>query len=551
MISITSRNKRNWSMYRLTLALSLSPLVITGCSKEAEMKQEKTADVQASTQVKKKPNLLYIFPDQLRLYSMGLWQQSGYDKVLRTKGDPVYTPAIDQLAKESVVFTQVVSNHPVCSPHRAMLMSGMWPSQNGVEDLNTKVNRSQGLREDITTFTDVLNEAGYDTAYVGKVHWQRINKVFDKDGNYVGSEQAPGGFVPNPFDNYIPPGIGRRGNEYWFQSIGDVHNDNKTYSSEPELVGGHKDGDFHSPHQFSVDVEADVIVKYLKNENGERDPNKPFSIVWAPNPPHNPYSSIEDTKVSVYEQYYKGLPADELLIRDNVKANKSSSVLPWNGDSRAIANTPQAETAVPIYLSHVTAVDQQVAKVLQALEAAGEAENTIIVYTTDHGEMMGSQSLMAKNYIYEESFRVPFILKAPSIAHRTDDLMLSTVDIMPTLLALMGLADQIPKTVAGTDYSTGVKTGQYNQKPASALYMNMSRKGVRTDRYSYVVIKTGETELYDNIEDPYQLKNLLPNDIPDQDYTFLKEQLGYWLTEAQDGWAEQHKHPQLISYPNS
>ncbi|WP_158969927.1 sulfatase [Paraglaciecola sp. L3A3] len=551
MINITTLNKLSWTKCRISLALSLSTLLMGACSTDSPQTQEKSENLVSSTAVTKKPNLLYIFPDQLRLYSMGLWSQSGYDKVLRTKGDPVYTPAIDQLAKDSVIYTQVVSNHPVCSPHRAMLMSGMWPSQNGVEDLNTKVNRTQGLRQDITTFTDVLNDAGYDTAYVGKVHWQRIKKVFDKDGNYVGTEEAPGGFVPNPFDNYVPPGVERRGNEYWFQSVGDVHNDNKAYSSEPDLVAGKKDGDFHNPHQFSVDVEADVIVKYLKNENGERDPSKPFSIVWAPNPPHNPYSDVGDTKASVYEQYYQGLPADELLVRDNVKADKSSRVVPWNGDPRAVANTPKAETAIPIYLSHVTAVDQQVAKVLQALEAAGEADNTIIVYTTDHGEMMGSQSLMAKNYMYEESFRVPFILKAPNVAHRIDDLMLSTVDIMPTLLSLMGLADNIPATVSGRDYSTGVKTGQYQQKPASALYLNMSRKGVRTDRYSYVVIKTGETELYDNINDPYQLKNLHPSDIPASDYKFLKEQLGYWLIEAQDGWAEQGKHAQLITYPNS
>jgi arylsulfatase A-like enzyme len=123
------------------------------------------------------PNLLFIFPDQFRLHALGIWQEPGYRDAVRGVTDPVHTPVLAKLAKESVLFTQAVSTHPVCSPYRAMLMSGMYPSRNGVMDLNCRNGRTQGLHHDITCFTDVLSDAGYATAYVGKTHWERTEPL--------------------------------------------------------------------------------------------------------------------------------------------------------------------------------------------------------------------------------------------------------------------------------------------------------------------------------------------------------------------------------------
>ena len=108
------------------------------------------------------PNMLFIFPDQMRMHALGIWSEPGYDTLLNTVGDPVHTPNLDQLARDWILFTQAYSTRPVCSPYRAMLMSGMYADRNGVP-MNCKVNRNVGLRHDIPALTDILADEDYET----------------------------------------------------------------------------------------------------------------------------------------------------------------------------------------------------------------------------------------------------------------------------------------------------------------------------------------------------------------------------------------------------
>ncbi len=207
-----------------------------------------------------------------------------------------------------------------------------------------------------------------------------------------------------------------------------------------------------------------------------------------------------------------------------------------------------------IYLSLIRSIDKEIGRVLDTLEECGEADNTIIVFTTDHGEMLGSHSVMGKNSIYDESFLVPFIISYPGVIEpRTDDLLLGSVDIMPTLLSMMGLKDMIPNSVAGVDYSQGVMTGEYSNcgKPKTALYLFPSRKGVRSDRYTYGVDKNGGYHLFDNHADPYQMRSIKLDDIPTEDAEMLKRELGEWLKVAQDSWFSERicEKQGLITYP--
>ena len=354
---------------------------------------------------------------------------------------------------------------------------------------------TDGLRHDIPCITDVLADSGYETAWVGKTHWERNDPVFDENENYVGSTTAPGGHHMNDYDTYIPPGAGRHGSEYWFQCVKDVHWDPRVYSSDPSRIDGKEDGKQHRPKEYSPRLEADVMIDYLKNTHGARDPSKPFCAFWSPNPPHSPYSSEEDCDPVAWREHYRDRSPQELLVRDNV----------IEGDSR-----PLAEKRAPFYFANVTGVDTQIGRVLDALEASGEADNTIVIFTSDHGEMMGSQGRFGKLVIFEESFCVPYLVRFPGhIRHRLEDLMISTVDIMPTVLGLMGLQDRIPSTVAGRDFSHELLTGDWrNQpKPESALFLGYGNqfKGVRTDRYSYQIDEGGDQSVWDNLQDPYQM----------------------------------------------
>lgn len=497
-----------------------------------------TGESKADTPKKKQPNLLYIFPDQYRIQSLSIWRERQYQNALRGVTDPVATPNLDRLAKQGVLFNQVCSTQPVCSPHRAMLMSGMYSRRNGVEYLNCKKDRFQGLHQHITCFTDVLSNAGYETAYVGKTHWERTEPLFDSSFNYVGTKEAPGGHYANPFDTYIPPGRGRHGNKYWFQNIGDRHKNALSYSSEPSLVANKQDGRPHRHQRFTPRLEADVIVDYLKNTDGQRDTNKPFSMIWSPNPPHNPYTDVDrDCDRAMYEKYYADMPLEEVLNRPNQKVSDKNI----------------SEITGRIYFALVSSIDEQVGRVLQALEESGEADNTIVVFTSDHGEMMGSHGRMGKNLIYDESFLVPFMMRYPGVLdHRVEDLMLGTVDIMPTLLGLMGLQDQTPKTVEGFNYAQGITKNDYasQAKPKSALYISANRdKGLRTDQYTYYVPTKEAPYVFDNAADPYQLNPLPVDQIPSQDKAFLQQELGNWLATSQDHWFDDRTRQDAITYP--
>lgn len=487
---------------------------------------------------RKQPNILYVFPDQMRREAMGFWRKKGFKGALRTKSDPVVTPTLDKLAEDSVVFTQAISTCPVCSPYRAMLMSGTYPQTNGVH-INCRKDRQDHLRHDLVCFTDVLAQAGYETSYVGKTHWERNEPLFDEHGNYVGTTEAPGGHNMNDYDTYIPPGKGRHSNKYWFQCVKDVHKDPRVYSNDSDRIDGKKDGEQYRPKIYSPRLEADVIVDYLKNSSGRRDTSKPFSLIWAPNPPHNPYTSEDDCDEVAYRKFYKDKKPEELLIRPNIVESEAEVL-------------KRARTSVPFYFANVTGVDKQLGRVLEALEECGEADNTIIVFTSDHGEMMGSHNKFGKLVVYDEAFCVPLLIKYPGkTSKRLEDLMITPVDMMPTLLGMLGLSHLIPETVEGKNYSTEILQGDWSKtpKPKSALFLTQTSKGLRTNRYTFYLDDQGDQLLFDNEEDPYQMNPLALENIPPADADFIRSELGQWLKVSSDAWYTEKKFSNLIQYP--
>lgn len=487
------------------------------------------------------PNIIFVFPDQFRRQAMGFWSKDKYRGALNGNSDPVHTPNLDSFADESIVFNQAISSQPVCSPFRAMLMSGRFPEQNGVK-INCKAGRDSSLREDIECFTDVLAKAGYSLGYIGKLHLDKPLPHFDREGNYVGG--AGGYFIDGSpegstdcWDMYTPPGPKRHSIDYWY-SYG-------TFDKHKNPHYWDTDGNRHDINTWSPIHEADKAIDYIKNTHGQREPEKPFCLFVAMNPPHSPYNSIHDTDEEAYEKYYSPSVVKDvsnLLNRKNV-----------TGD---IANDK-----VRYYFSHITGVDKQFGRILEAIEECNIKDNTIVVFTSDHGDMMGSHNLLAKNVPYEESIGIPFIIRYPAkLSHRIEDLLLSPVDIMPTLLGLVGLQGKIPEGVQGTDYSQLLINPDSSDivKPKSALYIfegdgSVQMRGVRTNRHTMVIEIDRETNsrkllLYDNIEDPYQLNNLSVDDLDRETLDFLTGELAYWLKKADDEWYRNRLCGDLIQY---
>lgn len=487
--------------------------------------------------VKKSPNVVIIVADQMRRAAMGFWSKPQYKNLLSGASDPVITPNLDNLADNGMVFNQAIANFPLCSPFRGMLMSGMYPNKNGVNNNTRKDRPNTGLRIDIDTLTEVFHRAGYNTALVGKAHWQNNLPLFDKSGNYKGSSQSPGGHFLSitDYDTYIPPGPGRQEIEYWYQSIGHDHDQPVIYSNDSHLINGAKDGSPFYPKEYSSVNQANVIIDYIENNREQRDTNKPFSILWSMDPPHNPYEEIEDTDPEIFNKYYKDLAVQELLNRPNV-------------------DIETAKKNFRIYFSMITLIDREIGRVINTLKEQGLDKDTLIVFTADHGEMMGSHSKMAKNVVYEESLSIPLIMNYPKgLPHQVNDLLIGVPDFMPTILGLVGLEEQIPKNIHGVNYANYLTQSDNKQvKPKSSLYIGKaSELGVRTDQYTYAINKNGNLiALFDNIKDPYQLSLLALSEIPVADQNLLKDELGYWLKKIDHEWYKNQKYTTYIKYPN-
>ncbi len=437
--------------------------------------------------------------------------------------DPVVTPNLDSFAKESVILTHATSTSPVCSPYRAMLFTGKYPHGNGVLVNVNSLSSPRGnfLKDGERCFSDVLKDEGYSQGYIGKLHLHAPdpNPPYD-----YGQGPLAGGVV---WDAWTPPGPGRHGFDFWY-SYGTANN-----HLAPHYWTG--DGDAKSSRvdidEWSVKHETDVAIRYIENEDGSyRDEAKPFSLFVSHNPPHSPYDKVPPE----YLEYYDDRTNEELLNRSNVR---------FEGRGK------EAREHAKNYFAAVTGIDEQFARILETLERRGLKDNTIVVFTSDHGEMMGSHGLMEKSVWYGESLRVPFIVRWPAcLKPRKDDLLIGSADIYPTLLGLMGFAESIPAACEGSNYAETIATGS-GPRPESAFYLCMpsrpeppidavDRRGVFTHAYTFAVEYGPQARpllyLFDDREDPYQLRNIA-SDRPEV-VRRMKAEFHAWLRRTNDPW---------------
>jgi len=281
--------------------------------------------------------------------------------------------------------------------------------------------------------------------------------------------------------------------------------------------------------EWSAKHETDVAIEYIRNEGGsQRDPDKPFSLIISHNPPHPPYPAVPRE----YLRSYEGMGLAELANRANF-------------DPDALGGEERAQTTLQQYFGAVTGVDEQFGRLLAALEDAGLHENTIVVFTSDHGDMLGSHGLFGKDVWYDESFRVPMMIRWPGhIAPGEDDLLIGTPDLMPTLLGLVGEGERVPEDTQGSDASRALLGDPY-ERPKSALYYTsppgrpeVGRRGVMTHSETFVIERgddgTERAILHDHDGDPYQLENVAARD-PER-ASDLEREVHQWRSRINDPW---------------
>jgi arylsulfatase A-like enzyme len=383
-------------------------------------------------------------------------------------GDPnCETPTLDTLARESIGFPNAVAGCPVCCPYRASLLTGQYPLTHGVF-----INDVE-LRPTGPSLAQAFAAGGYQTAYIGKWH------VYGSPDGRYGRRAA---FVPREK---------QLGFDYWkgFECTHDYWHSPYFFNDDPtpRLWEG------YDAFAQSRDA-ADYISRHAADA-------RPFLLTLSWGPPHFPLH----TAPPEYRQRYEGR---DLALRPNVPPELRN----------------QALDHLRGYYAHIAALDDCLRIVLDAIRAAGIGDDTVLLFTADHGEMAKSQGLETKLFPFDESVVVPFLLRDPRLRSRRAtspalSLPVDAPDVTPTLLGLVGLP--IPVTVEGRDWSPAIR----GEKPivgdeAALLLMpaeftelrsNGMRayRGLRTARHTYVRDALGPWLLFDNQRDPYQMRNLI------------------------------------------
>lgn len=418
----------------------------------------------------KKPNLIYVFADQLRYFSLGY---AGDENAL--------TPNIDALCEESTDLCQAVSGHPVCAPYRASLFTGKYTTSTGMVINEIRMNTNHH------TFADVLNENGYETAYIGKWHMYAAQL-----GNHYDAKNS-----------YIPKGRDRLGFDDYFAG----------YNFRHEYGVGTAYYHLDSPEKiyydkYEPDAQVDMTIEQLKRlSEGE----KPFALFLSIGTPHDPWVA-ENVPAECLERFQnKTFKLPENYLPDND---------PHADDWARLSEKERGELTewMRVYYAMVANLDDNIGRLMGAIKEMGLDENSIIVFTSDHGELFGAHGRRAKNIFYEEAVRVPFLMKWKGrLAERVKrDFVFNTVDIMPSLLSMMGLP--VPAEVEGKDLSACIEGTADTEKgalmmctgPTAVFGDGNEWRAYRTKRYTYAVFKADGMELlFDDQRDPYQMHNLM------------------------------------------
>jgi N-acetylglucosamine-6-sulfatase len=421
-----------------------------------------------------RPNMIVIVVDDLR------WDE------LSCSGHPVVrTPHIDRLAQEGARFRNAFATTPLCSPSRACLLTGQYTFQHGVLDNTNRSARSHEL----ATFPRQLHDAGYETSFIGKWH--------------MGNDDTP-----------------RPGFDFWASLAG------QGTSRDPLLnVSGQRE----QRSGYTTDVLSTIAVDYVRRAHA-----RPFCLFLAHKALHPELIQFDDGSVSdpsaakfVAADRHQALYRDAPIPR---RLNVTDSLDGKPALRRSIGNLPPLGPAtgtpddtVRDRWRMLAAVDEGLGQLLGALTEAGTLDNTVVVFTSDHGYWYGEHGLSVERRLaYEEGIRIPLLIRYPPRVRAgtlLDELAL-TLDLAPTLLSLAKTT--IPQSIAGRDLSPlWTRNGAVSWRQSflieyysDTVFPRIDRMGyqaIRTEQYKYIHYAqlNGMDELYDLWADPYELRNVL------------------------------------------
>lgn len=429
----------------------------------------------------KRPNIVFFYTEAQR------------PDALSFNGNPLLkTPNMDRIAREGVYFNNSFCVNALCSPARATALTGLYSHTSGAYG-----NASErALPPDIPILTDLLHEAGYDVAMVGKAH--APNGMRERYWDYYCAFNAPvtDYFSPSYFE-------GRKGKMGPEQVYRGSHQDD--FPDNPALGWTGK---------YADDWFTDKALDWLKEER-----ERPFCLLLWHQAPHGPFyrprrylNTYNGDAIPIpktFDADLQGYAGKPRAFADAV--NKIGTIETWD-KARTL------EELVKDYYAGFLAVDDNIGRVLDHLESAGELEDTVVLHSSDHGYFLGEWRCFDKRFMHEPSIRTPTMIRYPKElgAGKRVDQMVLNLDLAPTLLDLAGVA--IPPAMQGqslVDLAQGKQTAwrkdwlyEYFDYPGAEQVR--PHRGIRTERYKYIhyFLDPAEYELYDLKNDPGELQNL-------------------------------------------
>ena len=475
-----------------------------------------------------RPNVLFFMSDQQRLDTVSAY---GRNPICRT-------PHIDSLATRGVRFDSAFTPTAICSPARACFYTGLLPHKNGV------VNNGGVIRERVRGLNQYLDDAGYRSGYAGKWHVdeQRGPSDFGFVGKdflgyaFPGSKLLPGlqfGAKPrghNPYADYLE--------ERGFDPLPTV---SKRYvgtnpsNQDQEMFALH-DGPVESCIEYFVAEETIRVMDELA------DDDQPFFIwanFWGPHSPSlvpEPYFSMYNPDDIPEHPSYRETFANKPYRQQLIEKLWGLGDYDWKGFQEIGAR----------YFGHCTLIDDMVGRVLDHLAELGLADDTIIIYTADHGDCMGAHRLIEKGeFMYDEIYRIPLVVAHPDCEHpgAVCDEFVYLQELMPTILEAAGLeppaeldGQSILPATLGRDYRN-------DREEIYALFDRhftvVNQRMVRTRTHQFTFNSADQGELYDLEKDPHQLDNVYGHPAYEDVRLDLIERMGRHMEELDDplrGW---------------
>ena len=501
------------------------------------------------------PNVIIVICDDLN------------DAVHGMGGHPqAITPNIDALARQGIRFTNAQCNAPLCGPSRASLWSGLYPHTTGYFGYNQQPNhwRNNQVLSNTVTLFEHFSRSGYQVYATGKIHHnghEDLSIFNNADGSSGFKVKAS--FGPYPWDGEAATAsLQQRGvmhpdfpeslqGSRWSEGFGEVRNISEFYDGKGSWLYDHWGKEYIIKSEESRDLMPDEACTQYALSILEEKHQKPFLITLGYNRPHSPQY--------VPKKYFDLYGLDTLMLSPSLKndmedcateAIESKDVVGVNvgrhkyrrylnaGGEEMIKRWTQA------YLASVSFVDDQVGEVMRALKNSPYSENTLIIFTSDHGYHMGEKELIFKNTTWEESTRVPMVIAGPGVVTDMECFTpVSLIDLYPTLVDYCHLPespnrDGNQKELDGfsmipllKDPEAGHWVGpklaltavcsQQKLEKDQAGPVDQQHYSARSERYRYILYRTGEEELYDHRYDPYEWFNLAD----DPGYAEMKKDL--------------------------